>query len=142
MGSGASHRDASRNQVNQNLSPLDIQAGGDRRILWQDPGHGRCEEVRGGKEGVARNTGTSEHDQVPLGRPLGSGHSNIGMGGIGGECGVAGINQNWGRKSCLGAEGRYERVMGKAQYKAGPGRGGVQHGFGAEQGQPLGQEGA
>ena len=123
MGSGASLRDASRHRVNQHLTPLDIEAGGDRRVLWQGPGYGRREEVGGGEKGVARDTRTSEHDQVPLGRPLCSGHPNVGVGRIGGERGVASEDQNWGHKSCLGAEGRQERVMGEAQHEAGPSRG-------------------
>jgi len=123
MGSGASFRDASRYRVNQHLSPLDIETGRNRQVLWQGPGDGRREEVGGGEKGVTRDTGTSEHDQVPLGRPLCSGHPNIGVGGIGGERGVASEDQNRGRKSCLGAEGRRERVMGEAQHEAGPSRG-------------------
>jgi len=45
------------------------------------------------------------------------------VGGISRECSIAGIDQDWGRKSCLGAEGRYECVMCEAQHEAGPGRG-------------------
>ena len=124
MGSRVSLRDASRNRVDQNLAPLDIQVGRNCRILWQDPGHSRCKEVGGGEEGVTQDTGTSKDDQVPLGRPLSSGHLNIGMGGISGEHGIAGIDQNRGHKGCLGTESQYEHVMGEAQHKAGPRRGG------------------
>jgi len=52
MGGGVSFRDASRHRINQHLAPLDIKVGGDRRNLWQDPGHSRREEVGGGKECV------------------------------------------------------------------------------------------
>jgi len=105
MSSGASISDASGHRVNHDLFPFDIQVGGDLQAIWQGLGHGRGEDVGGSKEGVARNTRPSENDQVPLGSPLGSGDLNIGVGGIGGKSGVAGIDQNQRCKSCRGAEG-------------------------------------
>jgi len=122
MGRGGLFGDASGHRVNHDLSPFDIQAGGNPRVIWQGPGYGSGEDMGGGEEGVATDTGTSKDDQVPLGHPLCSGHLNVGVSGIGRECGVAGVDQNWRRKSCLGVQGRHERVMCEAEHKAGPGR--------------------
>jgi len=84
MSSGASFGDASGHGVNHDLSPLDIEAGGDPRVIWQDPGDSRGEDMGGGEKGVARDTGPRKHDQVPLGRPLSSRDPNVGVSGIGG----------------------------------------------------------
>ena len=105
MSSGASFRDASGHRVNHDLSPLDIQAGGDLQVIWQSLGHSRGEDMGGGKEGVTANTRPSEHNQVPLGSLLCSGNLNIGVGGVSGESGVAGVDQDRGCKSCCGTEG-------------------------------------
>jgi len=122
MGRGGLFGYASWYRANHDLTPFDIQAGGDPRVIWQGPGYGRGEDVGGGEEGVATDTGPSEHDQVPLRRPLCSGHSNIGVSGIGGEGGVTGIDENRWRKSCCGVEGGYQCVMCQAEHEAGPGR--------------------
>jgi len=122
MGSGASFRDASGHGVNHDLTPLNIQAGGDPRVIWQGPGDSSGEDVGGGEEGVATDTGTSKHNQVPLGSPLCSRDPNIGVGGIGGQHSVAGVDQYQRRKGCLGTEGRHERVMREAKHKVRPGR--------------------
>jgi len=105
MGRGGLFGDASGYRANHDLTPFDIQAGGDLRVIWQGLGYGRGEDVGGGEKGVATDTRASKHDQVPLGHPLCSGHPNIGVGGIGGEGGIASIDENWRRKSCCGAEG-------------------------------------
>ena len=122
MSSGASFRDANGHRVNHDLSPLDIQAGEDPWVIWQSPGYSRGKDVGGGKEGVAANTRPSKHNQVPLGSPLCSGNLNIGVGGIGGESSIAGIDQNGGRKICLGAESQCKCMMCEAKHEAGPGR--------------------
>jgi len=76
---GVSFNNASGYGINHNLTPLDILAGGDLWVVWQSPGYGGGEKGGGSKEGVTTDTRTSEHDQVPLGCPLCSGHLNIGV---------------------------------------------------------------
>jgi len=120
---GVSFNNASGHRTNHDFAPLNILAGGDRGLIWQGPGDCSGEEGGGGEKGFAADAWTRKNDQVPLGRPLGSGHPNVGVDWIGGESRVAYIDQNGGRSGCLSAQGLDECVMSEAKHKARPGRG-------------------
>jgi len=75
------------------------------------------------KKGLAQDTRTTEHDQVPLGGPLCSRNPNTGMGGQGGKRAVHRINKGWGHDRVrMTLQSRCEGVMSKAEHNAWPNR--------------------
>jgi len=120
---GVSFNNASRHGTNHDFAPLDILVGGDRGLVWQSPGYGSGKEGGGGEKCFAADAWTCKNNQVPLGRPLGSGHLNIGVDRIGRESGVANVDQSRGHSGCFSAEGLDEHVMSEAKHEARPRRG-------------------
>jgi len=101
---------------------LHILAGGDPQVIWQGLGYSGGEEEGSGKKGITADSGTSKHDQVPLGSPLCSGNPNIGVDRISRKRGVTDVDQNRGHSSRLGTKGLDKCVMHEAEHKAGPRR--------------------
>jgi len=120
---GVSFNDASGYRVNHDLTPLDILMGGDARLIWQSLGYSSGKEGGGSEECFMTDAWTCKNDQVPLGHPLGSRHPNIGVDQIGGESGVANIDQKRGCSGCFSTEGLGKCVMCEAEHKARLGRG-------------------
>ena len=119
---GVSFNDASGYGINHNLTPFDIQAGGNPWVIWQGLGDSGSEEGRGGKEGIVANTGTGKNDQVPLGRPLCSRHLNIGVNGIGRKHSITHVDQNRGCSCHLGTKGLDKCMLCEAEHEARPRR--------------------
>jgi len=118
---GVTFNNTSGDRVNHDLTPLDILVGGNCGLIWQSPGHSSSEEGGSGKKYFATDARTHKNNQVPLGHPLGSRHPNIGVDWIGGESGVANVDQDRGCSGCFSMKSLGEHVMSEAEHKARPG---------------------
>ena len=95
MHMGVSFYDAGRYQINQYLTPFDIEAGEDGQVIQQGLGYRLSEEGEGKKQGLLGNARPSKNNQVALRCLLSSRHPNTGVGGGGSKIMVHCLDKCW-----------------------------------------------
>ena len=100
-----SFKDAYGYLIDEYLTPVDIEVGGDAHAcIRQRGGNGCGEEVGSSRELIPRCIWTGKDDKVPLGHPPAGGHPNTCEGWNSGKGVIADTHEARGQDPSLGLE--------------------------------------